>query len=322
MLLRIDHETRLTYSAPVHESVFELRMGPRSDEDQTLLGYRVRTTPHAPATIYRDGFGNRVELLNLLGPCREVLVQTTSIVRPHRRPGTARLASVKFPAGPPEDLEAMEWLRPSPLADHCPALEDFVASLPAPRGNLASTLEDLLGAVRRRLKYEKKVTTAQTPLSEALMLGRGVCQDFAHLFLGVCRRLGLPARYASGYVNQPGEIATHAWCQIWGDGAGWVDVDPTFGRFVGDDHVVIALGRDYGDVPPNRGTWKGLAEEAITVTVKVQPLEKVPPDWGELSGLATWSSGIATPRPTPYNGHQPAGGGRTGFRQQQSQQQQ
>ena len=121
------------------------------------------------------------------------------------------------------------------------------------------------------------MTTARTPVSEALALGRGVCQDFAHLFLGACRGLGLPARYVSGYVNHPGEIATHAWCQVWaGDRVGWVDVDPTRGEFVADDYVVTAVGRDYSDVPPNRGLWKGRAEETITVSVKVEPVDRVP----------------------------------------------
>src|SRR5690606_27691565 len=129
----------------------------------------------------------------------------------------------------------------------------------------------LIAAVRGRMNYEKKVTTAQTPVSEALTLGQGVCQDFAHLFIGVCRSLGLPARYVSGYLKHPGEIETHAWAQVWaGERVGWVDVDPTHAELVSDDHVVTAVGRDYSDVPPNRGVWKGQAEEAITVAVTVE----------------------------------------------------
>ena len=124
------------------------------------------------------------------------------------------------------------------------------------------------------------MTTAQTRLGEALEIGRGVCQDFAHLFLGTCRALGLPARYVSGYVNHPGEIATHAWCQVWcGDRAGWLDVDPTSCSFVDNDHVVTAVGRDYADVPPNRGVWQGSASEAIAVAVTVEPVDRVPFDW-------------------------------------------
>src|SRR5207248_1367780 len=145
-------------------------------------------------------------------------------------------------------------------------LAAFVADLrasgfnPEARRSLAGVVGELMAAVRGRLTYEKKVTTARTPVAEALALGRGVCQDFAHLMIAACRGVGLPARYVSGYVNQPGEVATHAWVQVWGGpGAGWVDVDPTLDAWPADDHVVTAVGRDYADVPPNRGVWKGTA---------------------------------------------------------------
>src|SRR5207253_7059254 len=109
-------------------------------------------------------------------------------------------------------------------------------------GRLSDVIDRLTATVRGRLVYEKKVTTARTPVGEALRLGRGVCQDFAHLFLGACRGIGLPARYVSGYIHQPGEVATHAWCQVWAGRSGWVEVDPTQGSFPGDDHVKIAIG--------------------------------------------------------------------------------
>ena len=131
--------------------------------------------------------------------------------------------------------------------------------MPRPAETLDEIVRQLMDSVRTRLIYEKKVTTARTPVGEALRLGRGVCQDFAHLFLGACRGIGLPARYVSGYIHQTGEVATHAWCQVWGGRGGWVNVDPTHGTFPGNGHVKIALGRDYSDVPPNRGVWKGRA---------------------------------------------------------------
>jgi transglutaminase-like putative cysteine protease len=306
MLLRIDHETKLTYSEPVSEHVFEVRMAPLSDEDQTALGYRLRMVPAASATPFRDGFGNRVDLFNLLTPCQEVLVRTMSFVRTHRRPGPVRLEKVPWPGEQPVGLEALEFLQPSPLVGRGPEVDAFVASCALARRkaarregeapveldeegsagaspSLAAVVLRLIACVAGRLTYEKKVTSARTPVAEALALGRGVCQDFAHLYLAACRGLGLPARYVSGYVHQPGELATHAWCQVWGGGAvGWVDVDPTHGRFADDDYVVTAVGRDYSDVPPNRGAWKGLAEESISVTVTVEEVNRLPGDWIEL----------------------------------------
>lgn len=289
MLLRVHHETRLSYSAPVSETVFEVRMGPVSDEDQTTLGYRLRVEPVAPVTAYRDGYGNRVDLFNIPTPHREVVVRATSFVRTHRRPGLRRLSEVSWPGERPVAVEALEYLRPSPLVDECPALDEFRAGLAEPSGSLADGASALMEAVSARLKFEKEVTTARTPVCEALELGRGVCQDFVHLYLAACRGLGLPARYVSGYINQSGEIATHAWAQVWGGTrAGWVDLDPTRNLFVGDDYVMTAVGRDYSDVPPNRGLWRGRAEETIAVAVTVEPADRMPPDWYELGTPTAW----------------------------------
>jgi transglutaminase-like putative cysteine protease len=269
-------------------------MAPPSDDDQTSLSYRLKTTPQAPVSSYRDGFGNRVDLFNVTTPYHELAVQTTSYVRTHRRPVESRLsASRAYWAGPgssagPEGaststaVEALEYLQPSLLVPNCPELDAFVATVAAglEPGPLGEVLDQLMGAVGDRIIYEKSVTRPRTDVAEALALGRGVCQDFAHVFIGVCRALGLPARYVSGYLSHPGEIATHAWCQVWaGEVAGWVDVDPTHDEFVGDEHVTTAVGRDYHDVPPNRGLWNGRAEESMSVSVKVEPVDRVPVEW-------------------------------------------
>jgi transglutaminase-like putative cysteine protease len=323
MLLRVQHETKLSYSEPVSETVFDVRMAPPSDEDQTNLGYRLRIVPSAPVTIYRDGFGNRVDLFNIFTPYSELVIRATSIVRTHRgNAPESRLCDLLWQEKPAEQmpLESLEYLEPSPLANRCAELDQFLAALPKPEGALSDVIERMMAAVASALVYEKKVTTARTPVGEALRLGRGVCQDYAHLFLAACRGIGLPARYVSGYIHQPGEVATHAWCQVW-TGNGWLDIDPTRSTFAGDDYITIAVGRDYSDVPPNRGVWKGRAEETIAVSVKVEPIDRVPPDWSDWSGIqAPWSasswvqsqSRLERARLNPQ----------AGYRQQQGQQQQ
>jgi transglutaminase-like putative cysteine protease len=323
MLLLIQHETKLIYSEPVSETVFEVRMAPPSDEDQTNLGYQLRISPTAPVTIFRDGFGNRIELFNILTPYRELVMSASSIVRAHRRPPESRLARAESGevAGESFAVESAEFLQPSPLVKPCRELDGFVQSIPRQAGTLLETIQSLAEAVRSRLAYEKKVTTARTPVGEVLRLGRGVCQDFAHLFLGGCRGIGLPARYVSGYVHQPGEVATHAWCQVWGGKAGWIDFDPTRGIYPGNDYVTIAIGRDYSDVPPNRGVWKGQADETISVMVKVEPIDRVPASWSDWAdtqapwSVASWMN--SNPRPLRVRLSSQAG-----YRQQQGQQQQ
>jgi len=327
MLLRVQHETRLSYSNDVSETVFEVRMGPPSEEDQTCLGYRLRISPSAPVTVYQDGFGNRVDLFNVYTPYRELLIRATSVVRTHRPPGEPKLAEVRFDPEADEFLavDALEYRTPSKLVDRGAEMSAFLEAIPRPEGTLLDVVRTLMDATRSRLVYEKKVTSSRTPVSEALALGRGVCQDFAHLFLGACRGFGLAARYVSGYIHEPGEIATHAWCQVWAGRNGWVDVDPTRGLIVGDDYVRIALGRDYLDVPPNRGIYRGQAEESINVAVKVEPIPRVPTDWGEWSegSEAPWSaaswlqSGRQSPRMRMSQMQS-----QSSYRQQQGQQQQ
>ena len=223
MLLHIQHETKLSYSEPVAETVFEVRMSPPSDEDQTNLGYRLRITPSPPVTAYRDGFGNRVDMFNILTSYRELMVRVTSIVRTHRRNGRDRLATTPWCSEETKPVDVIDFLQPTRLVNPCPALTEFVAGMPRPEGSLLNVVDALMEATKGRLKYEKKVTTAHTLLSESLALERGVCQDFAHLFIGACRGIGLPARYVSGYVEGPGELATHAWAQVWSGRNGWID---------------------------------------------------------------------------------------------------
>jgi transglutaminase-like putative cysteine protease len=324
MLLHIQHETKLTYSEPVSETVFEVRMAPPSDEDQTNLGYRLRITPTPPVTAYRDGFGNRVDMFNVLSPYKELTLRATTIMRTHRRSGRDRLSMIRWPNDDALPVEVIDFLQHSRLANPSPALTEFVSTIPALEGSLLSAVETIMNHVQKRLKYEKKVTSAYTPLSEALELGGGVCQDFSHLFLAASRAKGLPARYVSGYVEGPGELATHAWCQVWAGRNGWIDVDPTRNTIVGDSHVVIAVGRDYADVPPNRGVWRGRADETIAVSVKVEPIERMPSDWSDWSVQAPWlgAAWSQTHTQTHKNGRLMNLHPRLGYRQQQSQQQQ
>src|SRR4051794_10324770 len=163
MLLRIQHETKLTYSNPVSETVFEVRMAPPSTEDQTSMAYSLKISPQAPLTSFRDGFGNRVDLFNIANHYRELVVQATSYVRTHRGPGPERLAEIPWSdnRGGPIAIEALEFLHPSPLVDHSPALDAFLATLDEPSGSLADCVRYLLDAVAARITYEKRVTNTR-----------------------------------------------------------------------------------------------------------------------------------------------------------------
>lgn len=322
-LLRIDHETKLTYSAPVYESVIEIRTAPPTLDDQTVLGYKLRVSPQVPVTSYRDGFGNKVEMFNVLAPFREVVIKSAACVRVHREPAADKLAAVPWSVKLGHHPDAIEYLRPSPLADDATGVRAFAASIEFHPKSVKDAAEAVMRAVRGALTYRKEVTGAYTHVSESLALGQGVCQDFAHLFLAAARLRGMPARYVSGYVNQPGELATHAWVQVWGGPeVGWVNLDPTHDAWCGEDYVVTAVGRDFADVPPNRGVWKGDADEVISVSVSVQPVDRVPTDLTEPADAPAWSSAaFATATAGREKWLSQQNRART-FRQQQSQQQQ
>jgi transglutaminase-like putative cysteine protease len=126
------------------------------------------------------------------------------------------------------------------------------------------------------LAYERGATSVQTPASEVVALGRGVCQDFAHVLIAACRAEGILARYVSGYLYDDalaeGHGASHAWVDVHDDRRGWVSLDPTHRREQDDSYVRVAVGRDYADVPPTRGVFKGSTEELLSVRVSVEAI--------------------------------------------------
>jgi transglutaminase-like putative cysteine protease len=144
------------------------------------------------------------------------------------------------------------------------------------RGSGTAGAVDLMAGVRNELVYERGATDVQTRADEVLALGRGVCQDFAHVLLAACRCVGIPARYVSGYLYDPtvegDNAASHAWVDVFDDAYGWVALDPTHDREQTEGYVRVAVGRDYADVPPTRGVFKGSATETLDVRVSLQAL--------------------------------------------------
>ena len=267
MRLKVEHTTRFTYDAPVREAYAELRLRPLDSGGQRCLGFTLATEPRAAVRGYRDRHGNDVRHFDCLGPHQELVVTSSSEV----------LTPEAF--GDPEaglsPLDAYDYLGPTERTPHTEAVRAFAAPFRAAGDRMATVLA-LTQAVRAALRYEKGATDVNTSADEALARGRGVCQDFAHVLLAGCRSLGIPGRYVSGYVLPGGEIgdqaASHAWVDVFLAGVGWISVDPTHGRQQTSQYVRVAVGRDYAEVPPTRGVFKGPAREALAVEVRVSPL--------------------------------------------------
>jgi transglutaminase-like putative cysteine protease len=131
--------------------------------------------------------------------------------------------------------------------------------------------------IHNRFEYAPAVTLANSPIDDLLRAGNGVCQDFTHLLIALLRSLAIPARYVSGYLHRPGkESESHAWCEAWLPDLGWIGVDPTNDCLVNEAFVRVAVGRDFTDVPPNKGVFRGRGQETISVRVATRELERLP----------------------------------------------
>jgi transglutaminase-like putative cysteine protease len=265
MKLRVEHTTVLTYDEPIVEGYTELRLRPREGEGQQLLAFALATDPHAPFHIYRDRYGNEVSHFDLLAPHERLVVTARSEVETATAAPSERAMSL---------LDRFDFLAPTDYAPFTDALRALAEPCGA-EGDAFATAHRVLWTVRRHLRYESGSTDVTTSADEALARGVGVCQDFAHLTLAACRVLGVPSRYVSGYVFAPGSAtsaASHAWVDVFADRQGWLSLDPTHDRAQGPEYVRVAVGRDYADVPPTRGVFKGNGKESLQVAVRIEAL--------------------------------------------------
>src|SRR5262245_48543547 len=284
MRYSIRHITRFTYESPITESVMETRMQPRTDTLQRCLQFNLLTTPSARVMTYRDHDNNLVHHFNIPGRHSRLTVTAEALVEcMTMRPLPHRLGPAAWTR-----LDAMaasgqwfEYLAPSTFVKDTPALIALREEIGLERGNdPLVVLRRLMGETYARFEYSPKSTRVDSPIDEALETRKGVCQDFAHIFLSLVRPLGIPARYVSGYLFQTANShdrstdgATHAWVEVLLPDLGWVGLDPTNNLIADDRHIRVAVGRDYADVPPTRGVFKGVSavRSELNVSVAVGP---------------------------------------------------
>jgi transglutaminase-like putative cysteine protease len=279
MIIEVQHETRLAYNEPVAESVTEVRVEPVSDPDQSCRSFHLAVSPAAPLFRYLDGFGNSVHHFNLLHPHGEVRVLSASVVQTHPRFRGLDDCPARFPLDREDvELDALAFLALRGPTQATPKLQALVEELRPPTGE---RLTDVVIRVRRHIhehfRYAPHATLASSAIDEILEQGKGVCQDFSHLMIALLRSLGIPARYVSGYIHRPGKDSqSHAWCEVWLPVLGWTGMDPTNDCVAHDHFVKVGVGRDFTDVPPNKGVYRGKAHEAIFVRVETRTRETLP----------------------------------------------
>ena len=282
MYYSIRHLTRFDYSVPVSESVMEVRMRPRTEGHQRCFQFKLEVSPRARVFLYRDYLGNTIHHFNVpgrhlrLGILAEAVVEVDDPVAlpPSIGAGTWRELDMLAERG-----EFSEFLEPSRFAHPTPGLSDLGREIGAERRmDPLSLLRDLNARIHRAFVYEPEFTTVDSAIEQAIAARRGVCQDFAHIMIALLRELRIPARYVSGYLcpragrkDRSLDGASHAWVEAWLPGLNWVGFDPTNDLMAGERHIRTAVGRDYADVPPTRGVYKGAATSSLSVAVRVTP---------------------------------------------------
>jgi transglutaminase-like putative cysteine protease len=266
MRLRIEHTTSFTYSETISEAYTEMRLCPLDTSTQNRLNFQLTTEPRGEVMQYRDRFGNLVHHFDALETHERRVVRGISEVITN-----SEFTDDQKELSPLDEFDYLAATNYAPLSD---AVCDF-ASPHVVEGNTSETALRLMNVVFGSMKYEPGATDVRTTALEALSLSRGVCQDFAHLLLAACRCLKIPARYVSGYIygenteTTVANAASHAWVDVFTSERGWVSIDPTHDCEQTDRYVRVAVGRDYADVPPTRGVYKGKAKESLDVDVKV-----------------------------------------------------
>lgn len=289
MIYSVRHTTTFRYEPAVRESVMEVRLQPRSDGDQRCLSFALNVDPAANVMQYRDFMGNMVHHFDIAGKHNVVKVTAQSAVE-MQNVAEPRAAD----CGDWADLDALvegndywEMLLPSHFAQSSAALEQLAAELGCERrGNPLGMLTELTEAIYKFFAYVPNSTKVDSPIAEALETRQGVCQDFAHIMIALVRQVKIPCRYVSGYMfhrddterDRSIEGASHAWIEALVPRLGWVAFDPTNNLVGGDRHIRVAIGRDYADVPPTRGVYKGEAQSELSVAVTVSPADTAAPE--------------------------------------------
>ncbi len=281
MQYTIRHLTHFHYSQPIRESYMEVRKRPRSDDGQRCLEFNLTVSPEARVHSYTDPLGNTVHHFDVAKLHEDLRMTAVSLVEcaasrkiPDRLPadawnGVDRLGT---------EFRYWDWLHPSQFAQPTESLRAFAEECKLTRRDDPLTiLQEINKTLHTALAYVPNSTRVDSPIDECLKNRKGVCQDFAHIFIALARQLRIPCRYVSGHLfHRPekdstsiAEDASHAWAEALLPELGWIGFDPANNSLAAQNHIRIAVGRDYADVPPSRGVFKGIADSELTVHVDV-----------------------------------------------------
>jgi transglutaminase-like putative cysteine protease len=287
MQFLIEHTTEYTYSAPATEAFSELRLRPRDNLKQRVTRHATSVQPAVVVDSYTDYFGNIVEAIAV--PFRHSALTVTSLCQVRTFATNDALSgldlsiSEAMAVSHEKRRELHDFLRPSAFIHFDQQVRSMAQELLPRSANFSEALDGLNRHIFTRYRYRPGSTDVTTTVPQFLASGEGVCQDFTHLMIALCRAAGIPARYVSGYIESdppPGDVqrndpeligsaASHAWLEVYAPNGMWIGFDPTNNMREGERHVQIGIGRDYADVPPLKGIFKGSQKQKLSVQVRV-----------------------------------------------------
>ncbi|WP_454617979.1 transglutaminase family protein [Bradyrhizobium cenepequi] len=292
MIYDIRHVTTYSYESPVSFARCSLRLEPQSGSGQELISHSVEIRPKpAERATRRDFFGTHTESILIETAHRNLRIDSRSRVSVSRRapvriapsPSWESVRDIAFEATSLGPSSPVGYVFASALVPVLGPLTAYASASFPQGGGILVGAADLMRRIRSDFRYDSKATVISTPLTEVFERRHGVCQDFAHVMIAGLRGLGLPAAYVSGYLRtipppgQPrlqGADATHAWVSVWcGAELGWIGFDPTNDLLVENDHIILAVGRDFSDVSPVDGIIVGSRKQKLNVAVDVLLVE-------------------------------------------------
>ncbi len=275
-VFKIHHITKYEYERPVSESINEIRIYPFQCPEQEVLQHDLLVTNQPEIQVFNDYWGNKTGQFSLIEAHRQLTIESKLIVRT-TLPTQLRVNFHSNFAQLAEEtalsLQLMELARPETIEKQ-DIMNHICGQVFHPDKAVAHVVEHSSEFIFKNFKYTKGITTIETTVDEILQQQQGVCQDFAHVLLQILRTLGIPCRYVSGYIcpnknGMRGEGATHAWVEAWIPQFGWAGIDPTNNVWVTNNHVKLAVGRNFTDCSPVKGTFKGPSRQDLFVFVSV-----------------------------------------------------
>lgn len=278
MKLRIIHLTEYQYVSTVSSNSNELRLTPVQNHWQQVPFYLLRVLPSTRLRRFTDFYGNVVTYFEIEEPHQHLLIEATSSINTSDRyvSGEPHPVPLSLLQEASTDERLQPFLQASGPVEIPPEIWRTAIDVKADHSDVFALAKGLMNFVYQNCRYVSGVTNVHTTSTEFFEKRAGVCQDFSHLMLALCRSLQLPARYVSGYVYDAkrkdirGAHATHAWIEVWVPGIGWHGLDPTNNCLTREHYVVMAIGRDYEDIAPVRGSFWGAAEREMRVTVHIE----------------------------------------------------